>query len=72
MGRLIAPCKGCDKREVGCHAVCEEYQTYRRLKDELNAELKKKAMFEQEQNDIEKSRKKRIATGRFSKCRRTK
>lgn len=70
MTRLIAPCKGCDKREVGCHAVCEEYIAFRKAKDKLNAELKKKAMQEQEQNDIEKSRKKRMATGTF--YRRTK
>lgn len=70
MTRLIAPCKGCDKREVGCHAACEEYIAFRKAKDKLNAELKKKAMQEQEQNDIEKSRKKRMATGTF--YRRTK
>lgn len=70
MTRLIAPCKGCDKREVGCHAVCKEYIAFRKAKDKLNAELKKKAMQEQEQNDIEKSRKKRMATGTF--YRRTK
>lgn len=72
MTRIIVPCKGCEKREAGCHAVCEAYQTYRKAKDKLNAELKAKAMHEQEQNDIEKSRKKRIATGRFSKSRRSK
>lgn len=70
MTRIIVPCKGCEKREVGCHSVCEAYQTYRKAKDKLNAELKAKAMHEQEQNDIEKARKKRIATGRFSKSRR--
>ena len=71
MTRLIVPCKGCEKREVGCHAVCEAYKTYRKAKDEFNAELKAKAMHEQEQNDIEKSRKKRMATGRFTKSRRS-
>lgn len=20
-----APCKGCEKRQVGCHATCEDY-----------------------------------------------
>lgn len=68
--KLIVPCKGCERREAGCHANCEEYQTFRKLKDEQNAYFKKRAMFEQVQNDIEKSRKKRMATGRFT--RRTK
>lgn len=72
MTRLIVPCKGCENREVGCHAACEAYQTYRKAKDKLNAELKAKAIHEREQNEIEKSRKKRIATGRFSKSRRSK
>ena len=75
MTKLIVPCKGCTTetgRTPECHKDCEKYQTYRKAKDKLNAELKAKAMHEQEQNDIEKSRKKRIATGRFSKSRRSK
>lgn len=69
---LIAPCKGCERREVGCHSVCEEYLTFRRLKDEQKAELVKKAKQEQIQNDIERDRKKKIATGKFWRSKRTK
>lgn len=58
-------------RVVGCHSVCERYITWKAERDELKKELTKIAMQEQEQNDIEKSRKKRIATGQFSR-RRTK
>ena len=25
---LKAPCRGCDKRQVGCHSTCEDYITY--------------------------------------------
>ena len=59
-------------RVIGCHSVCDKYITWKAERDELKKELTKIAMHEQEQNDIEKSRKKRIATGRFSKSRRTK
>ena len=24
----LSPCKGCDKRVVGCHAECKEYQAW--------------------------------------------
>lgn len=40
-------------------------------KGRVKEELTKIAMQEQEQNDIEKSRKKRIATGQFSRRRKT-
>lgn len=58
-------------RVIGCHSVCDRYITWKAERDELKKELTKIAMQEQEQNDIEKSRKKRIATGQFSR-RRTK
>ena len=25
---LKAPCRGCDKRQVGCHSTCEDYISY--------------------------------------------
>ena len=28
------PCKGCEKRKVGCHGSCEEYQASKRANDE--------------------------------------
>lgn len=27
-------CKGCEKREVGCHAKCEDYKAYRQVIEE--------------------------------------
>ncbi len=71
MANKLPPCKGCDDRVVGCHSVCERYITWKAQRDEIKKELTKIAMQEQEQNDIEKSRKKRIARGQFSR-RRTK
>lgn len=71
MANKLPPCKGCEDRVIGCHSVCDKYITWKAERDELKKELTKIAMQEQEQNDIEKSRKKRIATGQFSR-RRTK
>ena len=70
MANKLPPCKGCEDRVIGCHSVCERYITWKAERDELKKELTKIAMHEQEQNDIEKSRKKRIATGQFSRRRR--
>lgn len=70
MANKLSPCKGCEDRVVGCHSVCERYITWKAERDELKKELTKIAMQEQEQNDIEKSRKKRIATGQFSRRRK--
>lgn len=25
----VAPCKGCEKRRVGCHATCKEYAIWK-------------------------------------------
>lgn len=30
----IPPCKDCDKRAIGCHCTCEEYQKFRKFKDD--------------------------------------
>lgn len=35
------PCKGCEKRFLGCHSVCEDYKTFREYMDAIN-----KARFE--------------------------
>ena len=70
MANKLPPCKGCEDRVIGCHSVCDKYITWKAERDELKKELTKIAMQEQEQNDIEKSRKKRIATGQFKRRRK--
>lgn len=39
---MIAPCKDCPDRVVGCHGKCEKYQAYRVEVDELKLERAKK------------------------------
>lgn len=36
-----ATCKGCEKREVGCHDRCEEYQNFKREMREWQFNLDK-------------------------------
>lgn len=33
---MIAPCKDCTERKVGCHADCDKYKEYRRALDAIN------------------------------------
>lgn len=67
--RLVAPCKGCEQREVGCHVWCEKYIEFRRLKDEQNEEIKRANEVNQALNDIERKRRISLATGRMRKRR---
>ena len=30
-----APCKGCEKREIGCHAHCEGYRAFKANRDRI-------------------------------------
>ena len=33
LNRDDAPCKGCQKRVLGCHSVCEDYKKYHTEKE---------------------------------------
>lgn len=67
MTRLTAPCKGCEERSAdpNCHIYCEKYVAYKKARDQEKAEHIRIAKQEQILNDIEKSRKRRFATGTF-------
>ena len=36
---MIAPCKDCQERTVGCHSSCDKYLAFRAERDALNAAL---------------------------------
>lgn len=44
---IQAPCKGCGRRELGCHVECPDYVAYqeenRRIKTEISKQRKRKA-----------------------------
>lgn len=27
---IVAPCRGCTDRELGCHGICEKYESYKK------------------------------------------
>ena len=33
-----APCKDCEKRELGCHGRCEEYAEYKKQNEKAKSE----------------------------------
>ena len=43
---MKCPCKGCDKRELGCHSKCNEYKTWKAGIDERNLSRYKKSEYE--------------------------
>ena len=34
MNRPTAPCKTCEKRQVGCHTYCKDFKTYEETRKE--------------------------------------
>lgn len=36
------PCKGCEDRWVGCHSLCQRYQTFKHNIDKKNKEIREK------------------------------
>lgn len=34
------PCKGCDRRVVGCHSVCGDYIAWRKAKDDESLSIR--------------------------------
>lgn len=32
---ITPPCKGCQERRIGCHASCEAYQNYSKIRAEI-------------------------------------
>lgn len=40
--RTKSPCLGCESRELGCHAYCEDYQDFRTANETTNNLIRKK------------------------------
>ena len=39
----VSPCKSCtDKRELGCHATCEDYLVWKKEMDDYNDKVRKR------------------------------
>lgn len=66
---MNTPCHHCEKREIGCHAHCEDYLAYRAIMDEARQkrlnEIGLKGMTVEHETRNENFRK-RVKTSRFS------
>lgn len=49
---MNAPCKGCEKRELGCHSICPEYKKFAEYRIKMNEERRKR----QEQCNLKRRR----------------
>lgn len=50
-GYKDCPCRGCQRREIGCHGKCEEYQTWSREKTKEREELREERRAHYTMND---------------------
>ena len=41
VGRKFTSCKGCTKRELGCHSHCKDYLEQKAKRDKINEERRK-------------------------------
>lgn len=48
MPDVQAPCHDCTERTVGCHSTCEKYAKYKKDRNNLRHELKKKVYEERD------------------------
>lgn len=60
-----APCHNCPDRELGCHATCEKYISYKKELDEINAKIKKEALLYGYVHEYEKRRTARVKNKRI-------
>lgn len=63
--RLVAPCRYCNDRKVGCHSTCELYIEYRKKLDEENALRNHSKHLHMEANQIEVERIMAVKTGKM-------
>lgn len=64
MGSKLAPCKGCENRQIGCHGHCEKYEEYKQERWQIW--LKRKAEHQVSASGFEyalKANKRRNKTG---------
>lgn len=58
MSKPIAPCKGCENRDITCHTTCEIYKDYEYAKIRYYEERKENVK-EIERYKVERNRKRR-------------
>lgn len=51
-----AGCKNCNKRYIGCHSECEDYQNYKDELEDMKAKIRKAKRNDSEMRDYVKKR----------------
>lgn len=57
---MVAPCKDCVEREIGCHSKCELYKEYVKYREIEREEIKAKRRELYGADDYEKAKMKRL------------
>ena len=58
------PCKGCEKRKLGCHGFCDQYKQWRDLHDQANKKRQADVEFKQLSRDHELKYRKNLKLGK--------
>ena len=61
---MTCPCKGCEDREIGCHAKCSKYIEWKTEWDRRRNEITEAKIFEYEVGEIKVAGLKRMQKGR--------
>lgn len=72
--RTKSPCLGCESRELGCHAYCEDYQDFKSENETVNNQIRKKKEQERqyliEPEEFRLSKKRRFKSQVFKQTRK--
>ena len=53
---INAPCKGCEKRYVGCHSKCPDYLAFKKAHDALLEKMRKEIDARVDADEVSKRR----------------
>lgn len=56
-------CKNCKKRQIGCHASCEDYQNEKQEREALKDKIKKEKEKQRELDYVEIERRRKLKKG---------
>jgi len=45
MKKIVAPCKDCKERSIGCHSKCEKYKEFKTANDAYNKKTRLAKMY---------------------------
>ena len=61
---MKCPCKGCDRRKLGCHGFCDQYKEWREWANKINQKRQADGELKQLSRDHELKYRKNLKHGR--------